>query len=1158
MRLLRHESVQSSVEDFYTEEKMKKIFDAISDFVFVLDRDSRFVRVNKATCDFLKKEPKELIGKRCFEVLHGTDKPLLNCPFEETLVTKKAATKEVNDPDLGLSLLVTISPIFDEKGELIGCVHVTKDITERKQMEEDLRKSEEKFRNIFESANDGLIYLDRSGRILDVNGKAVEVFGGSKKELLGKHFTRVGIFSLREIPTLMTNFAKILAGKKAALNVCIKNKKGQEISLECSSSFMKIGDKFAGILVIARDVTERKEAEERIRASEERYRRLIELAPDGILTLNMKGVVTSVNPAFLRMIGFSKDEIVGKHFTKSGTIRARDLPKHSKLIGFILKGKTPKPFEIAYVHKDGTQRWGEAHLSFLEDHGKRIGVQGILRDVTERKKAERKIRESEEKYRTLVENTTDFIHMIDDKDKVLSLNKSAARLFGKKPEEVVGKSIFELFPKEVATHFSKDLKKVFKRGRSQIAEAKMIAGGREMWISANLNPVRDHEGKVIAVLGVTRDLTERKQTEEALKESEERFRQLIEYAPDAIYINNLKGNFIHGNKQAEKLTGYKKDELIGKNMPKIGLLPKKYLPKAMKALTKNLLGQKTGPDEFELIRKDGTRATVEISTFPVKREEKVEVIGIARDITERKKAEEALRQSEEKYHSLVENIPDVTWTFDSESHPIFISPRIKEVFGFTPEEIYQMGDRFAKGRTHPDDREYVQEAYDLLFTRNKIFDVEYRMQRKDGRWIWIHDSAVTTRKKDGVMYADGVLSDITERKRTEEKLKLFSQSVDSSIDGMAMGNPEGKIIYVNEAFVRMFGYSREELIGKPITFLHPEDQIPKLEEALKATMEGGWTGELVGKRKNGELFPIAISSSRVVDDEGKIIVHMASHRDITERKQMEKKLEEYSQQLGELVEKRTRQLRETQEQLLRSERLATIGEVAAMVGHDLRNPLTGIAGATYYLKTKFDSKMDKKTKDILELIEKDIDYSNKIINSLLDYSKEIRLELAETTPKTIIKDALTLVKVPKNIQILDFTKNEPKIEIDTQKMKRVFVNIIKNAVDAMPEGGRLTITSKESNGNLEIAFTDTGTGIPKDIVEKIWTPLFTTKAKGMGLGLSICKRIVEAHRGSISAESTVEKGATFTVTLPTKPKIEGGEKTWVNIPESLLLTTTKA
>jgi PAS domain S-box-containing protein len=144
--------------------------------------------------------------------------------------------------------------------------------------------------------------------------------------------------------------------------------------------------------------------------------------------------------------------------------------------------------------------------------------------------------------------------------------------------------------------------------------------------------------------------------------------------------------------------------------------------------------------------------------------------------------------------------------------------------------------------------------------------------------------------------------EVTERKRAEEKLRLFSQAVDSSIDGVAMGDLEGRITYANEVFVRMFGYSREELIGKGIPFVYPEDQLPKLEEALKTTMEGGWTGELVAKRKGGELFPTAVTSSRVVDDEGKVIAHMASHRDITERKKAENELKEAKERYETLFE----------------------------------------------------------------------------------------------------------------------------------------------------------------------------------------------------------------------------------------------------------------
>jgi signal transduction histidine kinase len=280
---------------------------------------------------------------------------------------------------------------------------------------------------------------------------------------------------------------------------------------------------------------------------------------------------------------------------------------------------------------------------------------------------------------------------------------------------------------------------------------------------------------------------------------------------------------------------------------------------------------------------------------------------------------------------------------------------------------------------------------------------------------------------------------------------------------------------------------------------------------------------------------------------------------IQQLNEAKEQIKEYAGQLELKVVQRTQQLVEAQNKILKSERLAAIGEIAAMVGHDLRNPLTGIAGATYYLKMKSSAEMDKKTREMLNLIEEDIAYSNKIINDLLEYSREMQLELTEVTPKIIMKEALSLVKVPKNVQVSDSTRTEPKIKIDVEKVKRVFVNIIKNAIDAMPNGGKLTIETKEADGNLEIAFIDTGIGIPKDFVEKLWTPLFTTKAKGMGLGLAICKRVIEAHGGAISVKSMVGKGSTFMVTIPIQPRLkEGGEKIWVNMPESLLSTTTKA
>jgi signal transduction histidine kinase/putative methionine-R-sulfoxide reductase with GAF domain len=279
---------------------------------------------------------------------------------------------------------------------------------------------------------------------------------------------------------------------------------------------------------------------------------------------------------------------------------------------------------------------------------------------------------------------------------------------------------------------------------------------------------------------------------------------------------------------------------------------------------------------------------------------------------------------------------------------------------------------------------------------------------------------------------------------------------------------------------------------------------------------------------------------------------------INNLKAARKQLRTYADQLELKVEERTRELKKSHQQLLKAQRLAVIGELAGMIGHDLRNPLTGIAGAAYYLKKKLSPRVNSKSKEMLKFIEKNVKYSNSIINDLLGYSREIRLELTKGDPKSITKDTLSLVKIPKKIRVVDLTKKTPEIEADIKKLKRTFVNLIKNAVDAMPKGGTLTIRSKKTNGNLEMVFSDTGIGMSKENMKKLWTLLFTTKAKGIGLGLPICKRIVEAHGGKISVKSALGKGTTFTVIIPIEPKIEGGEKIWVKVPEFSLSTTTKA
>jgi signal transduction histidine kinase len=227
--------------------------------------------------------------------------------------------------------------------------------------------------------------------------------------------------------------------------------------------------------------------------------------------------------------------------------------------------------------------------------------------------------------------------------------------------------------------------------------------------------------------------------------------------------------------------------------------------------------------------------------------------------------------------------------------------------------------------------------------------------------------------------------------------------------------------------------------------------------------------------------------------------------------------------------------KQIEERLLKSERLATIGEIAATVAHDLRNPLQGITGAVYYLKMKEDRKLSTKGKRMLQLIQKDTQRSDKIINDLVEYSRELHLEFSQTNMKSITRDVLAKIKIPRRIHVVNSIKNQPSIKLDVDKMRRVFLNLTQNAVDAMPGGGTLKSASTQSGDNVSITFKDTGEGMTAETRAKLWSPLFTTKAKGMGFGLPVAKRFAEAHGGSINVKSTLAKGSTFTVTVPIKP-----------------------
>lgn len=337
---------------------------------------------------------------------------------------------------------------------------------------------------------------------------------------------------------------------------------------------------------------------------------------------------------------------------------------------------------------------------------------------------------------------------------------------------------------------------------------------------------------------------------------------------------------------------------------------------------------------------------------------------------------------------------------------------------------------------------------------------------------------------------------------------LFSTMPDSVI----LVNLDGKVIKVNRSLLELTGYTEDELVGQSIRkmaqkamVLNKGNATPQIMAQLRKqrdlkNYEITFNTKL-GEKKTGTLSCSVVCNNRGQDVGAAFVLH-----DITQRKEMEQKL-------------------------IKSERLASIGELAGIIGHDLRNPLTGIRGASYYLKTKYASILDSKDEAMFETIDKSIEYSNKIVNDLIDYSSEIKLELETATPEKLVKSALALITPPANIQVNDETQETSEFQIDVSRMRRGFVNIIKNAFDAMPNGGELTIKSEKIGETIVFSFKDTGDGMTQETLNKLWTPLFTTKAKGMGFGLAICKRTVEAHGGKITAESLHKKGTTIIVEI---------------------------
>ncbi|MEW5765319.1 MAG: PAS domain S-box protein, partial [Acidobacteriota bacterium] len=620
------------------------------------------------------------------------------------------------------------------------------------------------------------------------------------------------------------------------------------------------------------------------------------------------------------------------------------------------------------------------------------------------------------------------------------------------------------------------------------------------------------QGKRKVFVAFILDITERERAAEALRESEEKYRSILENMQESYYEVDLAGNLTFFNDSLCALFGYPREELMGMNN-------RQYTdPENAKRLYRAFnevyrTGIPTRGFGWEVIRKDGSIRTIEASVSLRKDSNgrPVGFRGLIRDVTEERRAQEALRQSEERFRTLFENSPVGMYRTTPDGRIVEANPKIVSLLGFRSFE------ELANRNLEEDGFEpsYPREVFKAeMEAAGEVRGLESAWRRRDGQVLRIREHARAVRDDSGrIVCYDGVVEDISAAHRAEEARRLLSTAIEQSHDAVVITDRDGTILYVNPAFERITGYTREEAVGQNPRILKSGVQDEAFYKNLWETILSGhvWTGRLTNRRKDGTHFVEQAVISPVRDEAGAIVTFVAAKRDITQEVELEKRLEH-------------------------AKSLETIGMVAGGMAHEVRNPLFAISTLTSALDKKFGA--NEEIRPFIGYIQEHVQRLTDLMNDLLALGRPVARD--QFAPCDLcglahsVRDLLAKANADGASRLdVDCTTGDAQVLGHPEKISQILLNLVQNALHFSPPDGRVLLKVYRWGDVGVIHVVDRGAGIPADFLPRLFQPFASRRQGGTGLGLAIVRKLVEAHGGTVEgANNTPGPGATFTVRLP--------------------------